>query len=130
MEEFRLGEDGLWACVIPMRFDPFGKLRAMVSVEVEEEPPARLLREFLSELGRRYEGIWEESKDSLLSQGWSLRELRGAHRETIVHIEDWEGSLPGEWGIEYDFVFNNGYTIGYTLDFSGWSTDNHWSGCH
>ena len=129
MDVFTLNDDGSWTCVIPLWFDPFGKFRATVSVDCDEDP-SRELQSFLTEFGQRYREIWQASKDSLLSQGWSMEELSEAHLGTNVCIEDPEGPPPEVWCIEYDLEFSNRCTIGYTLDFAGWSTDNQWGGCH
>ncbi len=118
-----------WTCNIPLAYDPFGKGVATVLAETDEDPSGAM-DEFIDEFIARFERIWAAHSPDLFAQGFTMSELVEAHVATQISVTGFTGGVPDSWSLECLFDFPDGPEISYGLDFQGWITDGHFTGCH
>ncbi len=118
-----------WTCRIPLAFDPFGKGFATVFAEIDDDPSGAM-DVFIDEFIGRFEQIWADHSGSLLKKGLDMPQLVEAHTATEIVISEFKEGVPGSWSLECVFDFPDGPEISYGLDFHGWITDGHFTGCH
>lgn len=129
MAQYTFTEQECWICTVPLSFDPFGKGFATVSAETDENPGGAM-DEFINEFVGRFEQIWTTHCGILFAQGFTMPELLAAHQSTVIVVWEFTGGIPSSWSLECVFDFPDGPVLSYGLDFRGWITDGHFTGCH
>ena len=127
--KYRFTEQESWRCPISLMYDPFGKGVATVLAELDDDPSG-FLDAFIDEFIARFEGIWAAYGGNLLSQGFTMPELVAAHTSTEIVVCDLAEGVPDSWSLECLFDFPDGPTLSYGIEFQGWETDGHFTGCH